>query len=143
MRSVLASWFRLKYPHVALGALASSAPILYFNNITPSGAYYSIVSKDFRVLITFNQSIKRTFILIFFPSPFIYLICSPFIPLWYMIGFHVQEASETCYQTIRKSWSEIDKIASKHHGLSTLSKKFKTCEYEPRMNCEFVIINNN
>ena len=47
--SVLASWFRLKYPHVALGALASSAPILYFDDITPQNGYYSIVTKDFRV----------------------------------------------------------------------------------------------
>ena len=47
--SVLASWFRLKYPHVALGALASSAPILYFDDITPQNGYYSVVTKDFRV----------------------------------------------------------------------------------------------
>ncbi|KAK3205849.1 hypothetical protein Dsin_019895 [Dipteronia sinensis] len=82
---MLASWFRLKYPHVALGALASSAPILYFDDITPQDGYYSIVTKDFR------------------------------------------EASETCYQTIRDSWSEIDKVASQPDGLSILSKKFKTC----------------
>ncbi|GFP85876.1 lysosomal pro-x carboxypeptidase [Phtheirospermum japonicum] len=44
---MLASWFRLKYPHIVLGALASSAPILYFDNITPQNGYYSIVSKDF------------------------------------------------------------------------------------------------
>ncbi|KAL5580175.1 hypothetical protein UlMin_012617 [Ulmus minor] len=81
----LASWFRLKYPHIALGALASSAPILYFDDITPPDGYYSIVSRDFR------------------------------------------EASETCYQTILKSWSEIDKVAAKPNGLSILSKKFKTC----------------
>ncbi|XP_010034183.2 lysosomal Pro-X carboxypeptidase [Eucalyptus grandis] len=44
---MLASWFRLKYPHVALGALASSAPILYFLDVTPQGAYDSVVAKDF------------------------------------------------------------------------------------------------
>lgn len=47
--SVLAAWFRLKYPHIALGAVASSAPVLYFDKITPSDAYYSRVTKDFRV----------------------------------------------------------------------------------------------
>lgn len=47
--AVLASWFRLKYPHAALGALASSAPILYFEDIAPQNGYYSIVSKDFKV----------------------------------------------------------------------------------------------
>ncbi|XP_019150367.1 PREDICTED: lysosomal Pro-X carboxypeptidase-like [Ipomoea nil] len=83
---MLASWFRLKYPHVALGALASSAPILYFDNITPENGYYSLVTKDFK------------------------------------------EVSENCYQTIRKSWSVIDKIASKPNGLSILSKKFKLCK---------------
>ncbi|KAG9146484.1 hypothetical protein Leryth_011763 [Lithospermum erythrorhizon] len=83
---MLASWFRLKYPHVAIGALASSAPILYFDNITPhQGGYYSIVTKDF----------KKT--------------------------------SENCYRTIKRSWSEIDKVASEHNGVYTLSKKFKTC----------------
>ncbi|XP_052181871.1 uncharacterized protein LOC127794661 [Diospyros lotus] len=45
---MLASWFRLKYPHIALGALASSAPILYFDHITPQNGYYSIVTKDFK-----------------------------------------------------------------------------------------------
>ncbi|XP_058005227.1 uncharacterized protein LOC131180932 [Hevea brasiliensis] len=47
---MLASWFRLKYPHIALGALASSAPVLYFDDITPQDGYYSIVTKDFRVI---------------------------------------------------------------------------------------------
>ncbi|XP_062105188.1 uncharacterized protein LOC133816882 [Humulus lupulus] len=82
---MLASWFRMKYPHIALGALASSAPILYFDDITPQNGYFSIVTKDFR------------------------------------------EASENCYQTILKSWSEIDKVAAKSDGLSILSNKFKTC----------------
>ncbi|XP_039159615.1 prolyl carboxy peptidase like protein 5-like [Eucalyptus grandis] len=45
---MLASWLRLKYPHVALGALASSAPVLYFENMTPQDAYYSVVAKDFK-----------------------------------------------------------------------------------------------
>ncbi|XP_059314768.1 uncharacterized protein LOC132065395 [Lycium ferocissimum] len=82
---MLASWFRMKYPHIALGALASSAPILYFDNITPQNGYYSIGSKDFK------------------------------------------EASKSCYRTIRKSWSVIDKIASRKNGLSYLTRKFKTC----------------
>ncbi|KAG6570833.1 Lysosomal Pro-X carboxypeptidase, partial [Cucurbita argyrosperma subsp. sororia] len=82
---MLAAWFRLKYPHVALGALASSAPILYFDDITPHNGYYSIATKDFR------------------------------------------EVSESCYETIRDSWSEMEAIASKDNGLSILSKEFKTC----------------
>lgn len=48
--AVLASWFRLKYPHLAVGALASSAPILYFDNITPPNSYYSVVTRDYRVI---------------------------------------------------------------------------------------------
>ncbi|KAK6144286.1 hypothetical protein DH2020_021106 [Rehmannia glutinosa] len=85
--TLLASWFRLKYPHIALGALASSAPILYFDNITPQNGYYSIVTKDFK------------------------------------------EVSRNCYQTIRKSWAEIDKVASQPSGLSILSQRFKTCSH--------------
>ncbi|KAL2349097.1 hypothetical protein Fmac_003097 [Flemingia macrophylla] len=79
---MLASWFRLKYPHLAVGALASSAPILYFDNITPQNGYYV-----------------------------------------------VQEASETCYETILKSWSEIRRVASEPNGLVTLSKRFNTCQH--------------
>ncbi|CAN0916550.1 Lysosomal Pro-X carboxypeptidase [Linum grandiflorum] len=46
---MLASWFRLKYPHIAVGALASSAPILYFDGgVAPEDGYYSIVTKDFK-----------------------------------------------------------------------------------------------
>ncbi|XP_030451483.1 uncharacterized protein LOC115673448 [Syzygium oleosum] len=82
---VLASWFRLKYPHVALGALASSAPILYFYDLTPHDPYASVVAKDFL------------------------------------------EASFSCLQTIRQSWDEIDRVASEPHGLTKLSKTFKTC----------------
>lgn len=82
---MLASWFRLKYPHVALGALASSAPILYFDDIIPQDAYYSVVAKSFL------------------------------------------ESSSSCHQTIRRSWEEIDRVASEPRGLAKLSNAFKTC----------------
>ncbi|KAJ8429622.1 hypothetical protein Cgig2_012284 [Carnegiea gigantea] len=39
------------------------------------------------------------------------------------------ETSESCYNTIKKSWAVIDKIGSKPNGLSLLSKKFKTCKH--------------
>ncbi|KAK6923187.1 Peptidase S28 [Dillenia turbinata] len=45
---MLAAWMRLKYPHVAVGALASSAPILQFEDIVPPETFYDIVSNDFR-----------------------------------------------------------------------------------------------
>lgn len=46
---VLAAWMRLKYPHVAVGALASSAPILQFEDIVPPATFYDIVSNAFKV----------------------------------------------------------------------------------------------
>ncbi|KAF8658547.1 hypothetical protein HU200_059006 [Digitaria exilis] len=45
---MLASWFRLKYPHVAIGAVASSAPILQFDYITPWSSFYDAVSQDYK-----------------------------------------------------------------------------------------------
>ncbi|XP_039057511.1 lysosomal Pro-X carboxypeptidase-like isoform X2 [Hibiscus syriacus] len=45
---MLASWFRLKYPHIAIGALASSAPILNFENITSPYSFNNIITQDFR-----------------------------------------------------------------------------------------------
>ncbi|XP_071730823.1 uncharacterized protein [Rutidosis leptorrhynchoides] len=44
---MLATWFRLKYPHIVYGALAASAPILYFEGLTPENGYAVVVSNDF------------------------------------------------------------------------------------------------
>ncbi|CAL5183538.1 unnamed protein product [Lathyrus oleraceus] len=82
---MLASWFRLKYPHLTIGALASSAPILSTDDIVHPNAYMDVVSRDFK------------------------------------------EVSDTCYETILNSWSEIDRVTSETNGLSILSKKFNTC----------------
>ncbi|KAK6944081.1 Peptidase S28 [Dillenia turbinata] len=45
---MLAAWFRLKYPHVAIGALASSSPILNFEDITSPYSFNNIITQDFR-----------------------------------------------------------------------------------------------
>ncbi|XP_050230413.1 uncharacterized protein LOC126679431 [Mercurialis annua] len=45
---MLAAWFRLKYPHVSIGALASSAPILGFINMTSPYSFSNIITQDFR-----------------------------------------------------------------------------------------------
>ncbi|ONH95988.1 hypothetical protein PRUPE_7G100400 [Prunus persica] len=45
---MLAAWFRLKYPHVTIGALASSAPLLNFENITSPYSFRNIVTQDFK-----------------------------------------------------------------------------------------------
>ncbi|KAH7542070.1 hypothetical protein FEM48_Zijuj02G0034400 [Ziziphus jujuba var. spinosa] len=82
---MLASWFRLKYPHMALGALASSAPVLYFDDLVPHDGYYTFVTKEYR------------------------------------------DVSESCYETIRDSWSEINKVADEENGLWKLHEKFHTC----------------
>ncbi|KAL3526925.1 hypothetical protein ACH5RR_011581 [Cinchona calisaya] len=58
---MLAAWMRLKYPHVAIGALASSAPILQFEDIVPPETFYDIVSNDFRrESISCFQTIKES-----------------------------------------------------------------------------------
>eukprot|EP00253_Pinus_taeda_P010179 PITA_10179 len=83
---MLAAWMRLKYPHITIGALASSAPILYLEDLTPHDAYDRVVTKDFR------------------------------------------DASESCYQNIKASWAEMEKVASQPEGLKKLAKLFNTCE---------------
>ncbi|KAI4383446.1 hypothetical protein MLD38_009281 [Melastoma candidum] len=45
---MLAAWMRLKYPHIAIGALSSSAPILQFEDIVPPETFYDIVSNGFK-----------------------------------------------------------------------------------------------
>ncbi|XP_054649363.1 lysosomal Pro-X carboxypeptidase isoform X1 [Dunckerocampus dactyliophorus] len=44
---MLAAWFRMKYPHMVVGALASSAPIWQFTGLVPCGDFYKIVTQDF------------------------------------------------------------------------------------------------
>ena len=44
---MLAAWFRIKYPHLAIGALASSAPVWHFPGIVDCHGYYSIATQDF------------------------------------------------------------------------------------------------
>ncbi|KAI9196178.1 hypothetical protein LWI28_021676 [Acer negundo] len=82
---MLSSWLRLKYPHIVTGALASSAPILYFDDITPQNGYHVVVTNDFR------------------------------------------EYSESCYNTIKQSWNEIDRVGAVANGLQDLSRIFSTC----------------
>lgn len=58
---MLAAWMRLKYPHIAVGALASSAPILQFEDIVPAQTFYDIVSNNFkRESITCFNYIKQS-----------------------------------------------------------------------------------
>ncbi|XP_028855891.1 lysosomal Pro-X carboxypeptidase-like [Denticeps clupeoides] len=44
---MLAAWFRMKYPHVVVGALAASAPIWQFPGMVPCGVFYQIVTEVF------------------------------------------------------------------------------------------------
>ncbi|CAN0917702.1 Lysosomal Pro-X carboxypeptidase [Linum grandiflorum] len=82
---MLAAWMRLKYPHLTVGALASSAPILQFENIVPLDTFYNIVSNDFK------------------------------------------RESAGCFDTIKKSWGEIEAEGRKDNGLSLLTKTFNFC----------------
>lgn len=45
---------RLKYPHIAIGALSASAPVLQFEDIIPPEIFYDIVSNDFRVCLSYS-----------------------------------------------------------------------------------------
>ncbi|XP_038674469.1 lysosomal Pro-X carboxypeptidase [Scyliorhinus canicula] len=44
---MLAAWFRMKYPNIVVGALAASAPIWLFENLTACGDFNTIVTNDF------------------------------------------------------------------------------------------------
>ncbi|XP_034024350.1 lysosomal Pro-X carboxypeptidase [Thalassophryne amazonica] len=44
---MLAAWFRMKYPNIVVGALASSAPIWQFPDMVKCGDFFKIVTQDF------------------------------------------------------------------------------------------------
>lgn len=45
---MLSAWLRMKYPHVFQGALAASAPILFFEGYVSPNAYDDIATDDYR-----------------------------------------------------------------------------------------------
>ncbi|XP_008842416.1 lysosomal Pro-X carboxypeptidase isoform X2 [Nannospalax galili] len=45
---MLAAWFRMKYPHLVVGALAASAPIWQFEDLVSCGVFMKITTEDFR-----------------------------------------------------------------------------------------------
>uniref|UniRef100_A0A0E0I4F8 Uncharacterized protein n=1 Tax=Oryza nivara TaxID=4536 RepID=A0A0E0I4F8_ORYNI len=45
---MLAAWMRMKYPHIVMGAVASSAPILGLNGLSDPYSFYNVVSNDFK-----------------------------------------------------------------------------------------------
>ncbi|KAF5931061.1 hypothetical protein HYC85_031934 [Camellia sinensis] len=88
------------------------APILYFDDIIPQNGYYSIVTKDFqfekeRITLTVS-SLKNCADCCSAKE------CS-------------LEVSESCYETIKQSWSASDEVASQPNGLSILSQRFNAC----------------
>lgn len=52
---MLASWMRMKYPATIQGALAASAPILYFKGATDPEAFSMIVSESFGAVLPDNK----------------------------------------------------------------------------------------
>jgi pimeloyl-ACP methyl ester carboxylesterase len=44
---MLAAWFRMRYPHITVGAIASSAPILQIPGIMDPHDYNKIITQDF------------------------------------------------------------------------------------------------
>jgi lysosomal Pro-X carboxypeptidase len=44
---MLAAWFRMKYPAIVQGSIAASAPIWWFQGLTPCDSAYLTITRDF------------------------------------------------------------------------------------------------
>lgn len=115
---MLAAWMRLKYPHISIGALASSAPILQFEDIVPPYTFYDIVSNDFKVSIYsfpstwMNGGIVTCFTLLSF-----------LIPAYNLF----QRESLSCFKAIKESWDALESQGMDNDGLLKLSRDFHLC----------------
>lgn len=108
---------RLKYPHIAIGALAASAPILQFEDVVPPETFYDIVSNDFRVY----SITERLWLMII--SVYMFDILTP------VRLFSWQRESVSCFNTIKDSWDVIESEGHKQNGLSYLTETFRFCKY--------------
>lgn len=59
---MLAAWFRMKYSSLVTGAIAASAPIFQFEQLTPCDAYNRILSSVFKTELDANcaKNIKKS-----------------------------------------------------------------------------------
>lgn len=51
---MLAAWFRMKYPHLVTGALASSAPVMQFPGVVPCDIFNRILTSVYKVALDRN-----------------------------------------------------------------------------------------
>lgn len=57
---MLTAWLRLKYPWAVDGGIASSAPVIQFGNLVPTGIYAQIVTENFDMYPGCAASIRRS-----------------------------------------------------------------------------------
>lgn len=114
----LAAWFRLKYPHIAIGAVASSAPILLFKGLISPYKITDIITYDYRVwiLITGLRVEPR------------YHYDTHFSHILLYVYLNYQSRSEPCYWTIKSWWGAIDQLA--RTDVNKLADSLKICEYD-------------
>ncbi|GLJ47244.1 hypothetical protein SUGI_0997220 [Cryptomeria japonica] len=124
---MLAAWFRLKYAHLTIDALASSAPILHLDDNAPTNSSASIVTKDFRCLDLSPVNLTYSGWNLQFCTEMVFPISNPPGTMFRFYRYDLNSQSTECYNVHgvlpRQHWATTEFGG---HEITSVLKDFRS-----------------